>query len=389
LTPTPVGDAYVSVEHLNDVQETYPIELFLCRGCGLAQLLDVVNPEVLYSNFIYTTSISLGLVDHFQRYADNVLGRVHPPEESLVIDIGSNDGTLLRFFKERGLRVLGVDPAREIARDATASGIETLPTLFTTDLARTIRQTYGPAAIVTANHTFANVDDSAELIEGIRTLLAPDGAFVFETGYLVDLLQNGLFDNIYHEHLCYFSIKPLESFFRRHGMELVDVERLPVKGGAVRGVVQRTGGNSCVSPSVGELITLETRLGVDHADPFTILATRIDTAKNRLTHLLLDLRAQGKLIAGYGASVGVTTLIYHFGLGDVLSFLVDDNPTKHHTFSPGHHIPVYSSPVLYERNPDFVLILAWRYAEPIATKHQTYIDQGGHFIIPWPELEVR
>lgn len=389
LTPTPVGDDYVSVDRLDVVQETFPVELFLCRSCGLSQLLDVIDPEILYGEFIYETSISLGLIEHFQRYADEVLRRVLPPEGALAIDIGSNDGTLLRFFQEQGMRVLGIDPAREIAQKATASGVETLPTLFTTELARKIKNERGLATIVTANNTIANIDDLDNITEGIRDLIAPDGIFVFETGYVVDLIQAGLFDNIYHEHLSYFSVKPLESFFRRYDMELIEVERISTKGGSLRGTVQLGGGPRPLSSSVNSLINFESELSINRPEPFNVMATRINNVKEQLVSLVRDLKAQGKTIAGYGASVGVTTSLYHFDLGNLLRFIVDDNPAKHNLFSPGHHIPVFPSEAIYGRNPDYVVVLAWRYADPIINKHQTYLDQGGHFIVPLPEISVK
>lgn len=388
LAATPVGDAYVSAERRGEPQPTSPLDLFLCRGCGHAQLLEVIDPELLYGNFIYRTAISLGLVEHFQRYADDVLGRVSLPAGALAVDIGSNDGTLLRCFKARGLRVLGIDPAHEIAREATAAGIETLETLFTTALARRIREERGPAAIVTANNTFANVDDLDDLTEGIRDLLTPEGIFVCETGYLLDLVQQGLVDNIYHEHLGYFSVKPLEAFLRRHELELIDVERIPTKGGSLRATAQRRGGPRQVSPSVENLIALEARLGLDRAEPFTALAERVERVGAELGDLLRALKGQGKTVAGYGASVGVTTLLYTFRLGGLLSFLIDENPAKHHRFSPGQHLPVLPPGALEERQPDAVVILAWRYAQPIISKHAGYLDQGGQFIIPLPEVRI-
>ena len=388
LAPTPPGDVYVPAELLDEIQGTYPLALFLCHSCGHTQLLDMVDPEILYGDYIYVTTISLGLAEHFRRYADDVLRRVNPAEGTLVVDIGSNDGTLLKFFQGRGMRVLGVDPARDIARKATESGIETLPSFFTSELAHQIKNERGPAAIITANNVFANVDDLTDMTEGIRHLLAPDGVFVFETGYLVDLIQNTLVDNIYHEHLSYYSVKPLKTFFPHHGMELIDIEHVSTKGGSLRGTVQLAGGPRTASPSVAKLVALEASLGLDRAETFKAFAARIDTVKSQLVSRLRDLKAQGKTIAAYGASVGTTTLIYYFGLGDMLSFIVDENRRRQGLFSPGYHIPVLPPQVIYERKPEYVLILAWRYAEPIVEKHQAYLEQGGHFIVPLPKIVV-
>jgi SAM-dependent methyltransferase len=388
LDPTPIADDYVSVERLAMVQETYPLDLFLCRTCGHVQLLDVVDPEVLFGDYVYVTSISLGLVEHFRRYADDVLRRIIPPVGAFVVEIGSNDGTLLKFFQDRGMCALGIDPARGIARKATESGIETLPTFFTSELARKIRLERGAATIVCANNVFAHGDNLADMVEGVRELLAPDAVFVFEVSYLVDIVQKMLFDTIYHEHLCYHSVKPLDRFFRRHGMELIDIERIASKGGSLRATVQLTGGPRAMSPKIEELIALEASLGLDRVETFRAFAAKIESVKTQLLELLHDLKSQGRTIVGYGASATVTTLIYHFELSDKLSFIVDDNPTKQNSFSPGHHIPVLSPQAIYERKPEYVLILAWQYAEPIKEKHHAFLEQGGHFIVPLPRVEV-
>ncbi len=388
LAPTPIADDYIAVEQISEIQETYPLDLFFCHNCGHLQLLDVVDPEILFRNYTYVTSISLGLVEHFRRYADDTLRRFSPQSGALVVEIGSNDGSLLRFFKEGGMRVLGIDPAREIGKKATESGIETLPIFFTSEIGKEIRGKRGPAAIVAANNVFAHSDSLADVADGIREMLAPDGVFVFEVSYLVDIVQKKLFDTVYHEHLCYHSVKSLDTFFRRHGMEFIDIERISTKGGSLRGFVQLAGGPRKVSPSVSELITLEESLGFDKAELFKDFAAELEGIKKQRLGLLRDLKAQGKVIAGYGASTTVTTLMYYFHLGDILSFMVDDNPLKQGRLSPGYHIPVLPPQALYERRPDYVVILAWAYSEPIIKKHQAYLEAGGRFIKPLPDVEM-
>ena len=388
LAASPIGDAYVSREELAAAQERYPVDLYLCRACGHAQLGHVIDPEVLYRDYLYVTNSSLGLVEHFERYAEEVLRSVAPPAGSLVIDVGSNDGALLRAFKQHGLRVLGVDPARQIAVAATAAGIETLPDYLTQELARSIRSTHGPAALVTANNVFANVDDLAAFTEAVRALLAPDGVFVFEVFYLADLIRNMVFDFIYHEHLDYHSIKPLHAFFQRHGMALIGVQRVPVKCGSIRCTVQLAGGSRPVSPSVAAHLAEESQMGLHEPALFETFAAKIDAAHRQVIALVRQLQAQGKTIAGYGASVTATALIYQFGLGDALSFLLDDNPAKQHRFSPGLHLPVLQAQALYERKPEVVMILAWRYAQPILKQHQRYLEKGGQVIVPLPVMQV-
>lgn len=388
VVATPPGDHYVSADQINEKQACYPHDIVLCPRCGHAQLAYTVNPDILYGHYVYVSSISLGLVEHFRGYADDVLGRIKPAAGSLVVDVGSNDGSLLRAFKERGMRVLGVDPAGEIASKATESGIETWTGYFTKELAGKIRSERGAAAIVTANNVTANVDNFAEFVEGIRDLLTPDGVFVFETSYLLDVIEKVLIETVFHEHLSYFAVKPLDAFFHRLGMQLIDVQRVPTKGGSIRGSVQLVGGSRTVSPSVADLIEAETRAGLYRPEEFYAFGARLDAVKTELQRFLRDLEGQGKTIAGYGASVGVTTLLYQFHLSELLSFIADDNPRKQNTFSPGHHIPVLAPTALYERKPDYVLILAWAYSEPIMKKHQAFAAQGGHFVVPLPTVKV-
>jgi len=388
LVPTPLADDYVPAGLLKEAQPAYPLDLFLCRNCGFSQLLDVVSPEDVYCDYIYETTSSLGLVDHFKRYADEVLAKIDPPAGALVIDLGSNDGTLLRAYKNRGLRVLGVDPAREIARKATESGVETLAGFFTAELAQKIRADYGPAAIITANNLFANVDDLNDMTAGIKSLLAPDGVFIFESFYLADQIENMVFDFTYHEHLSYFSVKPLALFFRDHGMELIDAQRVPTKGGSLRYTAQLAGGRRPAAPSITELEANESRLGIHDPAAFRAFNDRIEAAKGKLRAMLSGLKAEGKTVAGYGASATTTTLVYHFGLGGDLDFIADDYPAKQNLYSPGFHIPVLAPEALYEKRPDYVLILAWRYYQPIIDKHSRYVESGGRFIVPLPDLKV-
>jgi SAM-dependent methyltransferase len=386
--PTPPADAYVSTAHRDVVQEVFPLDLYLCRDCGFAQLCDVIRADSIYVDYIYETKSSLGLVDHFQRYANAVVDSIRPPPGALVVDLGSNDGTLLKFFKERGMIVLGVDPARDIARAATEAGLETFPEFFTADLSRKIRQERSPATIITANNIYANVDELGEFTDNIRALLGPDGVFVFESYYLGDLIENMVFDFIYHEHLSSFSVSPLVGFFRRHGMELIDAQRVPTKGGSLRYTAQLAGGPRPKSPALERLLAEEARRGLGRIETFKAFSAKIETAKAELISLLAKLKNDGKTIAGYGASATTTTLIYHFGLGEYLSFLVDEYSRKQNVLSPGLHLPVLAPQALIDRKTDYVVIIAWRYVEPILEKNRAFRDRGGRFIIPLPKLQV-
>jgi SAM-dependent methyltransferase len=369
-------------------QETFSLSLYLCRQCGNVQIEDVVNPELLFRSYTYSTKSSLGLVEHFRQYSEAVAKRSGASAGSLVIDIGSNDGSLLKAFKGLGYKVLGVDPAVDIARRATAEGVETIPDFFTADKAREILKRFGQAAIMTANNVFAHSDKLPDMADGIRTLLRPDGIFTFEVSYLLDIVQKMLFDTVYHEHLCYHSIRSLQSFFMRHELELIDVDRIASKGGSLRGIVQPAGGPRPTSPVIGQMIEWEGLTRLHESETFAAYAKKIDEAKDSFIDLIDRIKADGKTVAGYGASPTVTTLLYQFDLGKRLDFLVDDNPVKQNTFSPGQHIRVYPSEALQSRNADAVAILAWYYAQPIMAKHKAFADRGGRFIVPLPLLQV-
>jgi SAM-dependent methyltransferase len=385
--PTPCGDHYVPHSRLDEPQPRYPMDVVLCLDCALVQLPDVVNPELLYREYIYNTSISLGLSEHFDRYAARLAEWSGAAPGSLVVDIGSNDGTLLRSFKARGFTVLGVDPARDQARRANESGVTTENAFFSEALARDLRAARGPAAIVTANNVFANVDDLQDLAAGIRVLLAPDGVFTFETGYVADLVRHSVVDNIYHEHLSYYGAIPLQTFFARVGLELIDIEHVETKGGSLRGMVQRSGGPRRVNrEAIDRLVQAERAEGFDRPDAYRAFADRMDAVRRDLRGRLADAKRAGASLAGYGASVGVTTLLYYYGLDEYLDYLVDDNPARHGLYTPGQHLPVLPSPVLAERRPDLVVLLAWRYAEPITRRHEVYRKAGGRFLIPLPSV---
>lgn len=388
LKSSALADSYIPAEKLSEEQPCYSLDTYLCLDCGHVQLLEVVDPRILFSHYLYVTSVSLGLLEHFRKYAEEVVSTLKPASGSLVIDIGSNEGALLKNFQEYGLRVLGVDAAQNIAALANAAGIETIADFFTQDLALKIRQSHGPATIVTANNVFAHSDVLGDMTDGIRELLADDGVFVFEVVYLLDLVEQLTFDTIYHEHLSHHSIKPFQLFFQRHGMELFHVERNRSKGGSIRGFAQLAHGPRAVSSAVGELLALEKSVGLDKAKIFQDLFAQLEGLKKGLQELLSDLKAQGKQIAGYGASASVTTLVHHFEIAQFLDFIVDDDPRRQGLSSPGFHIPIVAKSVLAEKKPDYVLVLAWQYATPIMRNNQAYISGGGKFILPLPALKV-
>lgn len=388
FVPTPLGDAYVTADKLKEPQKAYPLDLYFCLDCGNLQMSHVVDPKIVFANYTYRSSASAAIVKHFSEYADLVLKHTQLAPGSLVVEIGANDGVLLKVFKQKGFRAVGVDPSEEIGRLAVAEGIEMIPEFFSLPLARSIHQKYGPAAIMSANNVFAHADDMKGMIEGIREILADDGLFAFEASYVVDVVEKMLLGAIFHEHLCHYGVGALQKFFDKYGLELIHVERVTIQGGSFIGFVQKKGGSRKVSSSVATMINEERARGFDKPAVYKEFSARINKLRDDTRKLLGDLKAQGKKIAGFGAARGGTTLVFHFGLADFLDYIVDDNPDKKGLFSPGVHIPVLSTEVVYEKKPDYLFLLAWVHAKTIMAKHKKYLDQGGHFVVAHPRLEV-
>ncbi|MBV9242484.1 MAG: class I SAM-dependent methyltransferase [Acidobacteria bacterium] len=390
LAPTPPANAFVTADHLNEIQEVFPLDVFFCGACTHLQLLDVVDPGVLFERYVYVSGTSAAFVQHFEKMSDELADLAGPLAGRLIVDIGSNDGTLLRAFQRRHqARTLGIDPARNLAAEATASGVETIASFFSTDLARNIVEERGHAAVIAANNVFAHIDDLAEVAEGVKALLAPDGFFAFEVSYLLDVVEKTLFDTIYHEHLDYHAVRPLIPFLQSHGLELVEAIRVPTHGGSLRGIARHKGVSSREGNSVSNALSLELQWELQRLSTYTGMAARIARLGDELRSLLERLRSQGKTIAGFGAPAKATTLMYHFRIDrDCIDFIVDDNPLKQNTYSPGLHVPIVAASMLEERRPDYLLILAWNFADAIIEKTKRFAELGGKYIVPLPTVRV-
>jgi SAM-dependent methyltransferase len=400
LGSTPPANEFVTRELAESgvSQDTFPLFLSACHTCGHVQLPVIVDPRRLFSNYVYVSGTSKVFVEHFRKYAESVIAQLGLVPGDLVVDVGSNDGTLLSFFKAAGMRVLGIDPARAIAADATARGIPTVPDFLTVELARDLRREHGPAKLVTANNVFAHADDLKEVADACCALLEPNGTFSFEVSYLPSVVRGTLFDTVYHEHTSYHHLGPLIGFLERSGLGLYDAELVDTHGGSVRVLsspvfVKAT--DRCRAILADEQAAgyvPDVLVAGGHGasfGPIEALGRNVEQLGLRLKRLLVDVKLAGKTVAGFGAPAKVTTLMHRFGLGrDDIAFIVDDSPLKQGLFTPGKYVPVLPSSALYERRPDYVLILAWNFAEPIMRSHKRFSDEGGSFIVPIPELKV-
>ena len=364
-----------------------PLVVNMCGRCKLVQLRDVVDPSVLFRNYLYVSGTSVSFVAHFAAYAKSVAERFKLTNDSLVVDIGSNDGVLLSQFKELGTKILGVDPAEDIATQASARGIPTVAAFFTSDVATEIEKTHGKASIITANNVFAHTDDVMLFASTVRELLQEDGVFIFEVQYLKDLVEKNLFDIVYHEHLCYYHLMPLIPFFDKLGMRVFDVERVETHGGSIRVFVGHTSGPHERAESVARMLESEKELG--RVETYQRFAKRIKENGTKLRALLTELKKNGKRIVGYGAPAKATTLCYAFGIdSSLLDFIVDDSSLKQGRLMPGTHIPIRAANALYEERPDYCLILAWNFAGEIMRAHEKFKASGGSFILPVPEVRI-
>lgn len=388
LQPTPMEDQFVTAERMAVPQPVYPLELALCEDCGYVHLPHIVNPEESYPDYIYESGVTVGLRHHYDQYAREVAAEFGTPAGALLLDLGSNDGSMLASFKRLGMKVVGIEPAQAIARHACEAGLTTINDFFTDAVAARVSSEYGLASVITANYMYANIDDVLGFTRTVASLLGPEGIFVVQTGYHPDQMKLNMFDYIYHEHFSYFTVEVLQQLFSRCGLDLIHAQRMTPKGGSIRIVGQLKGGSRAVDGSVSALIAEERAAGMRDAETYRTFAAGIDAAKQQLLKVLQDLKASGKRIVGLGASHSTTTLTYHFGLAPFLDYLVDDNPLKHGRFSPGHHQPVYPTTKLIEDCPDYVLILAWQHRQSIMDRHQAYLAQGGHWILPLPQLQV-
>jgi len=390
LTPTPPGNDFLEKDEIGRDEPAYPLELYFCENCSHLQLGHVVDAKILYQkNYTYVSRTSSEFVKHLQEYAIEMTECFKIKPNSRIIDIGSNDGTCLGFFKEQGMSVLGVDPAIDIAEKATKNGIETIGDFFSKDLAIKLRESHGKANFITSHNACAHIDNLLDIVQGVEYLLDEQGIFVVEVGYLVDVYNNTWFDTIYHEHLDFHTLAPFEKLFELVGMEVISAQRISPQGGSIRIISQKKNGPFKRDTSVNELIKIESQLGLNKLETYNNFEKKINLVKDQLKQLITKLKSEGKTIAGFGAPTKATTLMRHFGLDEtVIDFIVDDNPLKQGLYTPISHIPVLSTEALYDRRPDYVLILAWNFAAPIMKAHKKYSDEIGDFILPMPVPQI-
>jgi len=389
IRPAPVAEKYGRTRAEALQVPLVGLDLYRCADCGHVQLTDVVDPRLLFDeHYTYRSGQTRGIVEHFAAYAARAWRQWGLAPGDLVVEIGSNDGTLLRNFQQRGARVVGVDPAGTIAAEARAAGVETITGFFTPAVAAQIRSVHGPARLVAANNVFAHSDDLQGMAAGFAALLAADGVFMCEVSYLRDVLEKCLLGTIFHEHFSYHAVAPLARFLGRHGMELIDVERVGIQDGSVIVSAQRSGGGRRPRPSVGLTLAAEEESRLNTPEKLATFRGMVDALASSAADLADRIRAEGKILAGFGAARAGATLLAQMGIAADVAFIADDHPAKVGRFAGGFGIEVVPTAEIASRRPDYLLILAWIHARRIMESQRGFAAGGGRWITCVPTLEV-
>jgi len=386
----PIPNGFASKDELKIPEQKFELACFFCEDCGLVQLTKVVNPIVMFRNYAYVSAMANVMMNNFSNLSYGIYKMLKLNKKSLVVDIGSNDGSLLAFFKNYGARVLGIDPAINLAKIAQMKGIPTECMLFNFNGAIKIVKKYGRAEVICATNVIAHIDNLHEVMKGIGQLLTTEGAFVTEFPYLLDLVKKNEFDTIYHEHLSYFSLKPWIRLIESYGFEIISAERLLIHGGSIRLIHRRKKtGKSTHLKTLDYLISLEERAGLYSEKTLLDFSSQIEILKLDLRKLLADLKKSKKRIVGYGAAAKGNILTNYFKIDKkILDYIVDSTPFKQGLFTPGNHIPIVGEMQFRNDDVDYALILAWNFADEIIAKEKKFYKNGGKFIIPVPKLRV-
>ncbi len=384
LGRSPLADRLLTQRQLEETESVYPLKVAFCSHCSLVQILETVDPHELFCHdYPYYSSVSASLLEHSKQNVLDLIGRRHLDAASLVVELASNDGYLLRNYVDHGIPCLGIDPAEGPAHAAEKVGVPTLCTFFTHDLARRFSAEGKKADIIHANNVLAHVADTNGFVEGMRTLLKDDGVIVIEVPYVKDLIDHCEFDTIYHQHLCYFSVTSLNYLFRRHHLYLNEVRPLAIHGGSLRLYVEHS---EAVGPSVKTYLAEEKARGVDTLAYYSRFAEKVTGIRKALREMLARLKAERKRIMAYAAAAKGCTLVNYVGIGpEWVEAIVDKNPHKQGRYMTGTHQPILPTERLLEEMPDYVLLLAWNFKDEIMGQQKEYLARGGRFIVPIPE----
>lgn len=390
LGMSPLCESYLSSEQLNQMEPFYPLHVYVCENCYLVQLEEYVNPQHIFTEYAYFSSYAVTWLQHAQRYTNLMTERFGLNSDSFVVEVASNDGYLLQYFVQKNIPVLGIEPAKNVAKVAVEKGVPTLTDFFGSKLAIQLRDEGKQADLIVGNNILAQVPDINDFVSGVKILLKPTGVITIEFPHLMRLMEENQFDTIYHEHFSYFSFITAEKIFSSHGITLFDVEELPTHGGSLR-IYGRHADNHAlpVTDRARELHEMEIRASFMQMECYAAFGEQVKETKRKLLNFLIDARRDGKTIVGYGAPGKGNTLLNYCGIRtDFLEYTVDRNPYKQGKFLPGTHIPIYSPEKILETKPDYVLILPWNFKDEIMAQMAHIREWGARFVVPIPEVKV-
>lgn len=385
----PLANALLTKEQTEEAEAKYPLILAMCPRCSLVQITETVSPELLFRHYLYFSSFSDTMLAESRKTAERLIHSRRLDARSKVVEIASNDGYLLQFYKQAGIPVLGIEPAVNIADVARDRGIPTRGEFFSLDLARHLASEGHQADVIHANNVLAHVADLEGFLSGLVALLKKDGLAILEVPYVRDMIAKVEFDTIYHEHLSYFSLTALDRLFQLHGLRIVNVEQLAIHGGSLRIFAEHSANHSTIHAAVEQMLAEEVSCGLTNFWFYEDFAEKVQHVKAALLLRLAALKSQGRRIAAYGASAKGATLLNYCEIdSDILDFVVDRSTAKQGLYTPGAHLPIYAPKKLLEARPDCVLLLTWNFAEEILKQQSEYRQQGGQFLIPVPEPRV-
>lgn len=385
---TPLEDNFVSLKEKLNKQKCFPLAQMLCQKCNHVFLKHIVNQKENYLYYLYNTEVTLGLQKHFENYAETIIKNFKIKKNSFCVDIGSNDGSMLKSLKKRKMRVLGVEPCHNIAKKANQIGLKTINSFFEKKTVKKILKGNEAPKLITLNYMYANIDKVLQFTKNLKSLLANDGIIVIETGYHPKQMKKNMFDYVYHEHFSYFSLQNIEYIFNKIGLEIISATLTNPKGGSLRIVSQHKGGKRKKNNTITKIISSEKKLGINKLEFYKNFFKKIYNQKKLVQNYLEKLKKEGKKIVALGASHSTTVLIYHFELKKFIDYIVDDNKRKHNLYSPGYHLPVFSTNKIYHDNVDVVLILAWQHQDKIIEKHKKFNKLNGTFFVPLPKIRI-
>jgi len=390
LGMSPLCESFVGAGDLNRMEPFYPLRVHVCESCLLVQLEEYVNPVEIFTEYAYFSSYADSWLQHAKGYTDMISRRFGIGPSNFVVELASNDGYLLQYFVEKGIPVLGVEPALNVARVALEKGIPTRIAFFGEELARALVSEGKSADLIIGNNVLAQVPGLNDFVRGMKVLLKPGGVITMEFPHLVRLIEGNQFDTIYHEHFSYFSLLAAEKIFAAQGLTLFDVEELPTHGGSLRIYARHSeDGTKPVAAAIGDLRTREESAGLTRLGTYEAFSGRVAATKRRLLESLIHIKREGKTICGYGAPGKANTLLNYCGIRtDFLDYTVDRNPYKHGKYTPGTHIPIFPPDRIRETRPDFLLILPWNLKNEIIGQMSYIREWGGRFIVPIPEVKV-